>query len=283
MTNKFFIFSLLTFFALIFSSVGVLACSYTLPCPGGGDWCLCGYNDTIGFSGDVVATESIPDIDLKYGEVREFYLNANIYGYDWINITTNDSGNFESAYVELEDSRECFNSPKVQFCLIPSYTGANANVLLQITSLSLDGFVEVNLVGGNEYLIGNVTWASATNLEFEVTSGNFGSTSGLDSDYSFISAIANNFISIFPDKDTVSTSAKFGMMLVTFLLVSIILYMLMWKAGGGTIHGFSHWIVGGVDFVLFLFFVGIGYVSIAVLIVLGLIVLLLAYLRTKAA
>lgn len=292
MANKFYFFLFAFLFTIIFSSVGVLACSYTLPCPGGGDWCLCGYEEQINFSGPVSVTQSIDDIYLKANTGVRLPLNVNFYGYQWVNITTNDSGTIHSAYVLIADtSRECYNSPHVTFCLVPSrYSSGVGYIDLTIDSLNQDANISVNLVAGNELVeiinaTENMTWASATNLEFYVFSGSQTSqgSTGLDSDYSFISAMANNFLNIFPDKDSVSTSAKFGMMLVTFLLVSIILYMLMWKAGGGTIHSFSHWIVGGVDFVLFLYFVGIGYVSIAVLIVLGLIVLLLAYLRTKAA
>lgn len=284
-TKKFYFSFFLSLLIMIFGISFVSACSYTLPCQGGGEWCLCGFEDDINFTGFIVPLESPIDYHLDYGEYKLFSLNYNFYGYDWINLSVNGSG---SAYVTLEGiSRSCVYTAEITYCLIPSYSAGVPYVAMTYESVTNTGSRNdlINLVGGEEHVevinaTYNETWQSATNFEYYVSVGNTGVQQDVDTliDYDggdgWFTSWAASLASLFPDAKTLGATGKFAMILVTFIFTAFIIYFLAYFGGGEKLTKFAHWIVISLYGLWFMFFVSISYIPLSVLIVVMIIVIL---------
>jgi hypothetical protein len=97
---------------------------------------------------------------------------------------------------------------------------------------------------------------------------------------SFVASFTSTFLSLFPDKSQLSASEKFGFVFISMLVVSALIYYLVYLSQK-KIPSSVHYIIFMLNVALFLFFIAIGYIPIALLIVLTLIIIILGYFRIK--
>jgi hypothetical protein len=90
----------------------------------------------------------------------------------------------------------------------------------------------------------------------------------------------NQFTGLFPDSSQLTTSQRLGFVVVSMLIASVILAFGMSQSNMG-IDRLAIYIIGLVNVLIFFYFIGIGYISIGVLIFLILLIIGIIYLRSR--
>jgi hypothetical protein len=232
-------------------------------------------------SADVIQIGSISSpIFMPDAFCTSYYISQYFSGWDDVSLQVWDVP-MTSQYGDSTNRQR----GELPYCLV-----ANKTLSVCLTPLSDDIRLEICTLdilyaNNGSYLISiQATNFSTTNaLGFSLEVDTFmreGITNQTKSD-SFVASWTSSFISLFPSKDNLSTSEKFGFVFIAMLIITGLIYYLVYLSQK-KIPSSVHYIIFMLNVALFLFFVSIGYIPVAVLVVLALIIIALGYFRIKS-
>lgn len=201
--------------------------------------------------------------------------------YDSVNILYYYDNTTKSIISHFGDLEYC-DSNQIRTCIVP-YSN---DFLIRLTSLGYNNTFEYYVIVYNQS-----DWSPTTtgfygvdysSIIFDVST-NYSIASDplvLQDSPSFISQLTSVFLLIFPDKEDLTPTSRFGFVFITLLLNSIVLYVLIYTATKD-ISSISHIIVFSVNLVLVCFFIAIGYIPIILLLLFALVLLFLGWFKLK--
>lgn len=220
---------------------------------------------------------NIPTQDLGYGGALAFNLNDYVINYDYFVLEWHD----DILDTDFEMTTH-FNSDEV--CngedgdIIVCTEGLNTDMQLSFYSNRLDKNKTITITAYNTF--GNVFSSflvkSSSDADYEYdTNYHTPDNNGA----SFIGGISDDFGELFPHESMLSSRAKYAYVFISLLFITLLIYFLAWKVAG--ISNIIHYVVGLVNFVLFCFFISIGYIPVMLLIMFFLVIIALVFFRLK--
>ena len=287
MKAKFILF--LLFFLISINFIN--ACVTTGPCQGGGYWCICGYAEANGYTGEyAVKIKDIQDFIVYKDKAEDIYLNYYFLGYNSVHISLDEQSvdlMYNIGETMVNGTVLCSDDNLI--CLYP-YTSAGVQSIYlkaspsdfpRIHRVYLEVYNYSNQTYGKPLTIFNITFTDSLSSSYvgPVNGNNSASSDG------FIGSLVNAVISVFPDSHTLTFPVKVGYVFVSMFLTFLSYYGMIYFLTNGVPEGISsffHYVFFIMIIVQFFFFIGISYIPIGILIIVILIMAILGFFRFKS-
>ena len=215
--------------------------------------------------------------DIKYSDI---FMNFNAVQL----IINDDSETFIIGEFEEEDSEKFFTSVETSIGIVtlmkpkegnigqfggdPFASDSNQNSQVWIETNEEDGQINMIMRTQNEF-------GSTNSNTFTITNSQAGSTPPIQDD-GIISGLVNQLSGLFPDKDTLSQTQRWGYVLITMLVVSLLPLLLV-----NNLSNFTQlfYIILTLDVLLFAYFLSIGYIPVSLLVIMLLGGLAISYFK----
>lgn len=226
-------------------------------------------------SGAVSVIRDIPNVNLSISSSTATYLTTYFAQFDTIYLQVGfNLTDFTSNYTITRSfgQLQYCRADLLDICLIPS----SNEIVFKITTMGKTGCIWNQMTAWNSSNPGSMVVQG-----FELCAISENSNTNLtSSSSSFLSYWTGIFMSLFPESTTLNSSQKLGFVFISMALISALILFLFFYVTG-SIKGVAGYVTFLIDIALFLFFIAIGYVPIIVLILIGLILIVIAFFRIK--
>lgn len=228
---------------------------------------------------------SISDADL-YADDVTLYMNDYFVNYDWIIASWGDPVNGRAyslskrAVSTIEECVPDLNQGPANNGIMVCAVGTGGEVIFYITGYRPEvatfniSFVAYNIYGSSDGESAQYTTANVTPVYYEPPSYEQNASES----FSFIGYLTYLFSEIYPDKSHLSFRQEMGYVLITALIVNLVgLFLFI----GTKSTQYAGLILLVLNTLMVFYFLAIGYIPIAVLVILGLILLGLPLIKSR--